>query len=797
MNFFNLKRTMLLGIGLLCVNQSAMAACVYKVTNDWGSGLTGEITLTNSGTSAVSSWSVSWQYTNNRLSSSWNASVSGSNPYTANSLSWNGNLQPGQSATFGVQVEKNGAAETPVITGSLCNGVTSSLSSSIVSSSSSKPSSSSSLISSSRSSIVSSLSSIVSSISSLVSSSRSSIVSSSIASSNSSSTSSASNDVVILLEENQTGFCAVDGTVDSNNSGFSGSGFANTTNATGNGVDWSINVKTTGTYNFKWRYASTTTRAADLIVDGNILFSGVSFPATGGWTSWTNSGTISVPLDVGTHKIRLQASGSEGLGNIDSITISGANLTAANCDLPANPINFIAPTFTNIAVHDPSVIFANNQYYVFGSHLSVAKSYDLANWTRVADGVNSSNPIFNNVNNELSEVLSWAQTSTLWAPDVAYVNGRYLMYYNGCKGDSPRSALGIASASRIEGPYSDNGLILRSGMWGQASEDGSVYNALVHPNTVDPSVFYDTSNRLWMIYGSYSGGIFIMQLNASTGFPLSGQGYGKHLMGGNHSAIEGAYVIYSPETNYYYMFASFGGLTATGGYNIRVSRSRNPNGPYYDANGTDMRNVKSNPNLPLFDTDSLAPHGVKLMGNYVFSGTNNLLGYVSPGHNSAYRKAFTGQYFLIFHTRFPNRGEEHEVRTHEFFFNSDGWPVVSPLRYAEKIDANNPNRSRSALEAVASSEVPGTYQLVNHGKDISATIKSSSNIQLASGGGISGAQSGSWTFDTNTRAATFVLNGTSYRGLISRQWNQFRSRFEITFTGLSSDGTAVWAIKSN
>ncbi|MEN0039022.1 MAG: family 43 glycosylhydrolase, partial [Cellvibrio sp.] len=617
MKHFNFKIAALFGVGLLCANQAAVAACSYKVTNNWGAGLIAEITVTNSGTSAINGWNVGWQYANNRVSSSWNATVGGSNPYTASNVAWNGNLQPGQSAVFGVQVETNGAAEIPQLTGSLCGNTpaSSSVPSSVAPSSSARSSTTPSSVASSTPS-------------SIISSSRSSIAPSS-------SSSSLSNNVNILIEENQTGFCSVEGTIDSNNAGFSGAGFANSTNATGAGVEWSVNVKTSGTYSFKWRYASITARNADVIIDGNIHTSNLAFPATSSWTTWSNSGTVNVSLNAGTHKIRLQATGSDGLSNIDNLTVSGASVTAANCDTPSTPISLVNPTFTNIAVHDPSVIFANNQYYVFGSHLSVAKSPDLMRWSRVAEGVNSNNKIFNNVNGELSEALSWAQTTTLWAPDVVQVNGRYLMYYNACKGDSPLSALGIASSSNIEGPYSDQGLILRSGMWGQISEDGTVYNAQVHPNVVDPTVFFDKNNRLWMIYGSYSGGIFIMELNTSTGFPLSGQGYGKHLMGGNHSVIEGAYVIYSPETNYYYMFVSFGGLDAAGGYNIRVSRSRNPNGPYVDALGTDMRNVKSNPNLPLFDTASLAPHGVKLLGNHVFAGTNNQLGYVSPGHNSA------------------------------------------------------------------------------------------------------------------------------------------------------------------
>jgi len=775
----------LCSLGMLCVSQSVLAACTYKVSSEWSNGLVGEITVTNNGNTAVNGWNVGWQYANNRVSSSWNATIAGSNPYTASGVNWNGNLQPGQSATFGVQVEKNGGlAEVPIIMGSLCNGATSSAITSVVPVASSR--SSSSTAAPIRSSIASSTAASVLRSSAVSSSSRSIP-----------STSSSAANVSILMEENQAGFCAVNGTIDSNNAGFTGAGFANSNNVAGAGIDWSINVKTAGTYSFTWRYSANTVRPADLIIDGNISSSNIAFPVTGSWTTWANSGTVNVYLNAGVHKILLQAAGGEGLVNIDNLTVAGENVTTANCETASTPINFVNPSFTNIAVHDPSVIFANNQYYAFGSHLSVAKSPDLMRWSRVAEGVNPSNSMFNNVNSELSEALTWAQTNTLWAPDVAYVNGRYLMYYNACKGDSPVSALGIASSSKIEGPYTDNGLILRSGMWGQISEDGTVYNGQTHPNAVDPSVFYDNSNRLWMIYGSYSGGIFIMQLNASTGFPLTGQGYGKHLMGGNHSVIEGAYVTYSPETNYYYMFVSFGGLDATGGYNIRVSRSRNPNGPYVDAKGTNMSTVKSNPRLPIFDTASLEPYGVKLMGNYLFAGTNNQLGYVSPGHNSAYRKAATGQYFLVFHTRFPGRGEQHEVRTHEFFFNADGWPVVSPLRYAEKIDANDPARSRSSLEAVAAHEVAGTYQLINHGKDISATIKPSSNIQLASGGVVTGAQAGSWTFDENTRATTLVLGGVSYRGVVSRQWNQVRNRFEVTFSALSADGTAVWGIKSN
>ena len=87
------------------------------------------------------------------------------------------------------------------------------------------------------------------------------------------------------------------------------------------------------------------------------------------------------------------------------------------------------------------------------------------------------------------------------------------------------------------------------------SEDGVTnYDAQVHPNVVDPNTFFDQAGKLWMIYGSYSGGIFILAMDETTGLPEPGQGYGKHLSGGNHARIEGAYVMYNPQTGFYYLF---------------------------------------------------------------------------------------------------------------------------------------------------------------------------------------------------------------------------------------------------
>lgn len=144
----------LLGLGLAAASQGSSAACVYKISNEWNTGLTGEIVVTNSGPTAVNGWTVGWQYATNRLTGSWNANLSGNNPYSASNIGWNGNLQPGHSVSFGFQVDKRGgSAEIPSLTGSICSGTQggSSAPSSIPSTSSARSSSSTPILGSSSS----------------------------------------------------------------------------------------------------------------------------------------------------------------------------------------------------------------------------------------------------------------------------------------------------------------------------------------------------------------------------------------------------------------------------------------------------------------------------------------------------------------------------------------------------------------------------------------------------------------------------------------------------------------------
>lgn len=466
------------------------------------------------------------------------------------------------------------------------------------------------------------------------------------------------------------------------------------------------------------------------------------------------------------------------------MTVSTLGCVAPSSDPGVPP----APAFADVTVHDPAVIREGGTYYIVGSHLAGAKSDDLIRWTKIDQGVRNENRIIPNVRTEMREAFEWGQTDTFWAGALVKLrDGRFYHYYSVCKGDSPRGAIGLAVSDRPEGPYRNLGLLLRSGMWGQPSEDGTTYDATVHPNAVDPDVFYAPDGKLWMIYGSYSGGIFAMRLDPDTGRPLPGQGYGKKLMGGNHARIEAPAILYHPGHKYYYLFLSFGGLGSDGGYQLRVARSRNPDGPYVDAGGRDMIDAKG-PKGSFFDDKAIEPFGLKLLGNFEWATPSAAttqtapepIGYVSPGHNTCVYDAETGRSFLIFHTRFPRRGEQHQVRVHQLLFTPDAWPVMAPHRYAGESPAK-----------VSRDDLIGTYELIDHGRRITTDIVRPVAVRLQPDGTLAGDRAGTWKL-SGDHTVTLAVGGKTYTGAALRQWHAGRKAWVMTFSVISSDGVSLW-----
>ena len=171
-----------------------------------------------------------------------------------------------------------------------------------------------------------------------------------------------------------------------------------------------------------------------------------------------------------------------------------------------------------------------------------------------------------------------SKTKTTWAPDVEYYDGTYYMYYSLTSGFGSRnSAIGRVESNRVMGPYSNNTIIVNS-MGGSGDA----------PNAIDPELFYDKDGGLWMVYGSFFGGIYIKELyneGDQWGLPKE-EGYGKRIWGTSSSNMEGPFVFYNEDTGYYYLMTSHGDLNTN--YNMRVARSENPDGPYVDMFGNDV-----------------------------------------------------------------------------------------------------------------------------------------------------------------------------------------------------------------
>ena len=474
---------------------------------------------------------------------------------------------------------------------------------------------------------------------------------------------------------------------------------------------------------------------------------------------------------------------------------------------------------TYVGVHDPSVIENDGTYYIFGSHLAAAKSTDLLNWEMISSPsvevgsepgtdillVNES-PLFDyNYLTEISEGVEWTDGyPSNWAANVIdSPDGKFWFYYNSCGQHNTsteeilndqvcwdRGYLGLAEADNIEGPYKDKGIFLRSGYRNQTEfvayplDNGqTTYDGGIDPNVIDPAAFYDTEGKLWMVYGSHHGGIFILAMDESTGKPEAGQGYGKHLLGGAGRFIEGPFVMYSPESDYYYLFYSVGGLDLNGGYSIRVARSKTPDGPYLDTAGNDIAAVGG---LEI---------GEKLLGGFEYTQgvgeTSPAWGYQAPGHNSAYYDEKTGRNLLVTHTRFPqtstpfpNIAEAHQVRVHEMFINSLGWPVTSPQRYVP-LEGDN---------LVVAEQLYGYYKFINHSTDVNTSPVRSTHIALNADHSVTGDEAGIWYMVDDSNVKLELESGTYY-GVAKWQWDDGKKDLVVTFSAVSLENATVWGSK--
>jgi arabinan endo-1,5-alpha-L-arabinosidase len=286
-----------------------------------------------------------------------------------------------------------------------------------------------------------------------------------------------------------------------------------------------------------------------------------------------------------------------------------------------NPMNLALPGgATAASCADPSVIrahdVADKHWYLYCTsdaltstekdssgnlvihNVPTFQSTDLTHWTYVGDA--------------LPTRPSWVSADGgLWAPDVVFSGGHYLMYYaaSATTIDGGGSAVGVATSDSPAGPWMDSGAPVvepqAAGQW-----------------RFDPEVI-SAGGKSYVYYGSYFGGIFARQLSADglSSLPATE----KQIAIDNR--YEGSYVVH--HNGWYYFMASAtnccaGPLT---GYSVFAARSRSPLGPFVDKDGVSI----------------LAG---RVGGTPVLTQNGNR--WVGTGHNTVITD-YSGQDWIIYH----------------------------------------------------------------------------------------------------------------------------------------------------
>ncbi len=467
-----------------------------------------------------------------------------------------------------------------------------------------------------------------------------------------------------------------------------------------------------------------------------------------------------------------------------------------------------------VTVHDPAIFRDfDGTYYVFGTHITAASSKDLFDWKQEDAMFRGSLS-----KDTIAQIRQWDIDKSsgewfgyLWAPDIIYnpVMEKYCIYLS-ANGDDWKSNIVLLTSDAVTGPYEYAGSVVYGGFdqdtWTQtdapqvlgtdALPERYLTNGVGNrkwgdrfPNCIDACVFFDDDGNLRMSYGSWSGGIFLLELDEETGLrdytvsyetnKHSDAYFGSLIAGGSYASGEASYI--QKIGDYYWLFISYGGLEARGGYNIRVFRSKDPKGPYIDALG----------NGAYYDTWSQNFNqsvGVRLFGAYKWRSMTN--GQVAQGHNSAFVDE-DGKAYIVFHTRTTNGSEGHYVKVHQLFVNKEGWLVAAPyLTDGETLKE----------DGYPVSEVAGDYEVILHRLNVdyeNLGVNHTEEITLREDGTVTGAYEGSWSLESGTPYITLEIGGETYSGVALKMEIEGSSVETMVFTALGQGNQlTLWGSRS-
>ncbi|MCV2394862.1 arabinan endo-1,5-alpha-L-arabinosidase [Actinotalea sp. M2MS4P-6] len=295
------------------------------------------------------------------------------------------------------------------------------------------------------------------------------------------------------------------------------------------------------------------------------------------------------------------------------------------------------PLSGDLRAHDPALVVDDGDWWVFstgdpvvgGGAIQVRHSDDGREWTYAGEVAPGSRPAW------IEQTVPGV--TNLWAPDVVEHDGTWYLYYAASTFGSNRSAIGLMTAD-APGPgdgWADRGPVVVS------DPDQDDWNA------IDPAVVTDDDGTPWMAFGSFWGGIQLLELSWPSGLPADGATPVTIAdRGAPPNAIEGASLLHRDGWWYLLVSKDFCCRATASTYRVEVGRSRDITGPYVDADGRSM---------------------LEDGGTILLSTDGDMIG---PGGESVW-----GEY-LAFHYYDGATGGAPHLAIRELGWTDDGWPVA-------------------------------------------------------------------------------------------------------------------------
>lgn len=437
-------------------------------------------------------------------------------------------------------------------------------------------------------------------------------------------------------------------------------------------------------------------------------------------------------------------------------------------------------------VHDPSCRKVGDYYYMYSTdaiyrenrreaeekgvplgYIQMRRSKDLVHWEFLGWAFPE---IPQAATNWVRPHAAGEGATNIWAPYMIPYGDKYRLYYCVSAFGRKASYIGLAESDSPEGPWTQRGCVVKT-------------NNDTPMNAIDPTVVVEPdSGKWWMHYGSFFGGLYCVELNPETGLPQTEGDLG-HVVArrANYRVdnLEAPEIMYHPELERYYLFTSYDPLMTT--YNVRVGRSEQPERNFKDFFGEALEDTTNN--FPI------------LTAPYRFA---NHPGWAGTAHCCVFSSG-DGRYFMAHQGRLSPHNQMMDLHVRQVFFTEDGWPVVSPERYA-----GSEPRTFSEKDLVGEWEIIRIQEPIHErwleagqvlwgeGSLREEEWNVSRPYQLDKGGRL-GDGKGHWAFAADKQQLDLTLDGETVDRLIVFAGHDWENETEtVLFTGLDSRGRSVW-----